>query len=70
MEKQIINYRRTALSAILILTSATLQPSAKGANQYAQHNLVSDIPGLADQTDPNLVNPWGISMSSTSPFWI
>jgi uncharacterized protein (TIGR03118 family) len=25
---------------------------------------------LADLTDPNLVNPWGISESATSPFWI
>jgi uncharacterized protein (TIGR03118 family) len=37
---------------------------------YLQHNLVSDIPGMADHTDTNLVNPWGISFSSSSPFWI
>jgi uncharacterized protein (TIGR03118 family) len=35
-----------------------------------QTNLVSDIPGLAQITDPELVNPWGISHSSTSPFWV
>jgi uncharacterized protein (TIGR03118 family) len=40
-----------------------------GAN-YVQHNLVSDIPGMADNTDTNLVNPWGIATSATSPFWI
>ena len=40
-----------------------------GAN-FAQHNLVSDLAGLADHTDTNLVNPWGISFSSGSPFWI
>ena len=34
-----------------------------------QTNLVSDLPGIAVK-DPNLVNPWGISESSTSPFWI
>jgi len=37
---------------------------------YAQTNLVSDIPGLASITDPNLVNPWGITTSGTSPFWV
>jgi uncharacterized protein (TIGR03118 family) len=37
---------------------------------FKQLNLVSDIPGLAHVTDPNLVNSWGISESSTSPFWI
>src|SRR5215470_7249182 len=36
---------------------------------YLQTNLVSDIPGLATITDPLLVNPWGMSRSSTSPFW-
>jgi len=35
-----------------------------------QTNLVSDLPGVAAATDPNLVNPWGISESSGSPFWI
>src|SRR5262245_9684365 len=35
-----------------------------------QTNLVSDLPGVAAVMDPNLVNPWGISESSGSPFWI
>ena len=38
--------------------------------KYSQHNLVSDIPGLADQTDAKLINPWGIALNSTGPFWI
>jgi uncharacterized protein (TIGR03118 family) len=37
---------------------------------FAQTNLVSDIPGLAALTDPALHNPWGISHSATSPFWV
>jgi hypothetical protein len=37
---------------------------------YVQTNLVSDIPGLATVTDSELKNPWGISHSSTSPFWV
>jgi uncharacterized protein (TIGR03118 family) len=36
---------------------------------YAQVNLASDVPGVARVTDPNLVNPWGISLSPTGPFW-
>ena len=35
-----------------------------------QTNLVSDLPGVAGVADPNLVNPWGISESGGSPFWI
>jgi uncharacterized protein (TIGR03118 family) len=35
-----------------------------------QTNLVSDLAGVAMFQDPHLVNPWGISESSTSPFWV
>jgi uncharacterized protein (TIGR03118 family) len=35
-----------------------------------QTNLVSDLPGVAQHLDPNLVNPWGISESAGSPFWV
>jgi uncharacterized protein (TIGR03118 family) len=35
-----------------------------------QTNLTSDIPGMAANQDPLLVNPWGISFSSTSAFWV
>lgn len=41
-----------------------------GPVNFNQVNLVSDIPGLAANTDPNLVNPWGIAFGATSPFWI
>ena len=37
---------------------------------YRQTNLLSDIPGLAPVLDPLLVNPWGISLTASSPFWI
>jgi uncharacterized protein (TIGR03118 family) len=36
---------------------------------FIQTNLVSDIPGLAAITEPELHNPWGISHTATSPFW-
>jgi|GEM_PF-3469757 len=37
---------------------------------FVQTNLVSNVPGLAEITDPNLKNPWGVSESPTSPFWV
>jgi hypothetical protein len=43
---------------------------AEADSFYIQTNLVSDIPGLAAITDPVLINPWGISHSATSPFWV
>lgn len=39
-------------------------------NAYHQTNLVSDLPGVAQIQDPLLVNPWGITQSATSPFWV
>jgi uncharacterized protein (TIGR03118 family) len=57
------------LLGISMLAIAPLA-TAQSNNAYVQHNLVSDIPGLADVTDPNLINPWGISASATSPMWV
>jgi uncharacterized protein (TIGR03118 family) len=37
---------------------------------YRQVNLVSDIPGRAQLTDPNLVNPWGIAAGPDTPLWV
>jgi hypothetical protein len=54
------------LTTLLILTPC-LMPAA---NTYIQHNLVSDQAGVADFVDANLVNPWGICTSATSPFWL
>ncbi len=53
----------------LIILSTTLS-SVTARADYVQTNLVSDIPGFASITDPNLNNPWGVSHSATSPFWI
>lgn len=39
------------------------------AQHYQQTNLVSDVPGLAQFTDPDLVNPWGLDASATGPWW-
>jgi uncharacterized protein (TIGR03118 family) len=57
------------VSAMLALAAASVS-SASSIDGYSQTNLVSDIPGLAAHTDPNLVNPWGIAENTTSPFWI
>jgi len=43
---------------------------SRATDIFYQTNLVSDVPGLANQTDANLRNPWGVAFSPTSPFWI
>jgi len=39
-------------------------------NVYLQQNLVSNVAGQAAFTDPNLLDPWGVSLSTSSPFWV
>jgi uncharacterized protein (TIGR03118 family) len=59
-----------ALVVIVLPSTATRTPRAAAKEFFHQTNLVSDLPGVALIQDPNLVNPWGISMSGTSPFWV
>src|SRR3984957_9855429 len=56
--------------AALALAPRALPAATPPGNAYLQHNLVADQPGIADFTDPNLINPWGIYTSSASPFWV
>ena len=50
------------------LCAASATPAS--ATEFQKTNLVSDIPGLAKFTDPDLVNAWGISEGPSTPFWI
>ena len=66
--------RNVFLKALLVTSAAVgaLNAGALRAEEakLVQTNLVSDIPGLATITDAELVNPWGVSHSPTSPFWV
>jgi len=54
-------------AAVISLALATAP--AVFAQHYTQVNLVSNTSGVAPVTDPNLVNPWGLSRTSGSPWW-
>lgn len=54
-------------ASVALVAAACALPAL--AQHYKQTNLVSDQPGVATTTDGNLVNPWGLSRSSTSPWW-
>jgi uncharacterized protein (TIGR03118 family) len=64
--------RNTAarLSLATLLTVAVVTSLSAQAQFYHQTNLVSDLPGMAEINDPQLVNPWGVTHSATSPFWV
>ena len=73
----------SALGLVLMGTSgpATAADGPGGTHQgnqhqpnrqstYQQTNLVADVAGKAQVTDPHLVNPWGVSYGPTSPMWV
>jgi uncharacterized protein (TIGR03118 family) len=71
--------RGTALAAIgaalLIGVSAGPAAATRGERHgdrgsYVETPVVSDQPGVAPITDPNLVNPWGIAFGPTTPLWV
>src|SRR6516165_9278769 len=75
--------RRGVWPAAIIVTAGTLVTAALGAapagahtTAYRQINLVSDQPGKAPLTDPDLVNAWGLAASPGtnakpgSPLWV
>jgi uncharacterized protein (TIGR03118 family) len=52
-------------------TALTLVLAVFGmAQNYNQTNLVSNSVGVAPVTDPQLINSWGISRGSGSPWWV
>jgi len=67
---------KVLLKSVAVLSLASVLPALSSAQHYNQKNLVSDIsqPSNADGSpvvlDPNLKNPWGITRSSGSPWWI
>ncbi len=66
MHSVVIPWRYLSLFAVTL----SLLPAVTKAQHYTQTNLVSDQPGVAPVTDPNLVNPWGLTRSATSPWWV
>ncbi len=75
--------RRRLWRAAAVVTAAALASMAAGASpagaaqpRFRQVNLVSDIPGVAPLTDPNLLNAWGLAatpgtdQAPGSPLWV
>ena len=60
-----MSLRFTVSGVLAMITGA-----ACFGQHYTQTNLVSNESGVAPVTDPQLVNPWGISRGSGSPWWV
>jgi uncharacterized protein (TIGR03118 family) len=66
---------RTLLVAFAVFAVIAIAPRLPSATPlvaptFTQTNLVSDIPGIAKTTDPNLANPWGMALGLNSGIWI
>jgi uncharacterized protein (TIGR03118 family) len=62
--------RKCRKSLPVFALSLFLLPAVTEAQHYKQANLVSNITGMAPTIDPNLKNPWGLTRSSGSPWWV
>jgi uncharacterized protein (TIGR03118 family) len=60
-------YTKTALLlfAVAILTAASVR-----GDTYSWTNFQSDIAGVAQHVDENLVNPWGMAASANGTIWV
>jgi uncharacterized protein (TIGR03118 family) len=58
------------LSLATVASVAFFMGPVAQAQHYTQVNLVANASGVAPVTDPHLVNPWGLSRTSSSPWWI
>lgn len=66
--KKVRFMRAAAVAAFLMFLPAAVPAFAQA---YQRTNLVSDIAGVANFTDSNLVNSWGIvNAGDTGPMWI
>jgi uncharacterized protein (TIGR03118 family) len=58
------------VAALAALVPVGPAAAAQPGNAYHQTNLVSDLPGMAQLTAPDLVNPWGLAAGPTTPAWV
>lgn len=67
-----MNAWRVSLRKVLLLFAATTFSAISAhADSYSWRNLQSDINGVAEHTDSNLVNPWGMAPNSAGTvIWV
>src|SRR5262245_29466267 len=63
-------YVSFAVAAALALVIGGANPALADDPAYQVRNLVSDVPGAAEHTDPNLVNGWGVAFNPFGFVWV
>ncbi len=57
-------------TTLLVLIAMSFTAAFARADSYSWTNFQSDIAGVAQHVDPNLVNPWGMAASSGGTIWV
>ena len=63
-----MQFKTLILGFVTILGAASMTLAQQTG--YSQTNLVANTAGIANHTDAQLSNPWGISIIGGQPFWI
>ena len=63
-------YRSIVVSAALAAVIAGASSAVAESPAYQVRNLVSNVPGRAAHTDPNLKNAWGVAFTPSGPVWV
>ena len=66
-EPEINKSTERKILTVLVLVALTITTASA---QYQRTDLVSNQPGVAPNTDPHLVNAWGLVSLPTSPWWV
>jgi len=67
MQIKTLTFRAVLLGLLTIAGASSVFAQQTG---YSQTNLVANTAGVANHTDPQLSNPWGISFIPGQAFWI
>ena len=62
--------KRIPGTAFILATAMFTLLAANASAQYERTDFVSNQAGVAPLLDPSLVNGWGLSRSTASPFWV
>ena len=57
-------------NVLLVFAAASFSVATARGDTYSWTNFQSDIAGVATHVDPNLVNPWGMAVSSGGTIWV
>src|SRR5246127_1026145 len=67
MQIKTLTFRAVILGLLTIAGASSVFAQPTG---YSQTNLVANSPGVANHTDAQLSNPWGIAFIPGQPFWV